>query len=235
MLLTRLPAGRLPEPAPPLAASRWAWPLVGLPVGLIGWATLAGLGALGLPPLAAAAAALAAMALATGGLHHDGLADLADGLGGSDRERRLAIMRDSRIGSFGALALIFAVLLGVAGLAAAAPLPAGLLLVAVASRLAMLVVADLLPPARPEGLGHAAVGSGRRAWLPGLAAAALLAVSCGPAGPAVLLAVALAALAVARTARAALGGQTGDVLGAVQLAAETAGLLALAAAARAGA
>lgn len=233
MLLTRLPAGRLAEPAPAMGAAAWAFPLVGLVVGLIGagahWAALA----LGLGPVLAALLALAAMVLATGALHLDGLADFADGMGGGrDRAHVLEIMRDSRIGSYGVIALVL--VLG-AMAAVLARLPAervlpSLLLAAVASRLAMLMVLDLLAPARADGLGRMAMGAGKGAWVPGALVAAALALWLGPAALAGLAAGGLAALWVARIARARIGGQTGDVLGASQVAAELGCLLGLAAA-----
>lgn len=226
MLLTRLPAGHLAEPVPSMGDARWAYPLVGLPVGLVGWAVLAA----GLPGLVGAALALAAMALLTGGLHHDGLADFADGMGGRDRAHRLEIMRDSRVGSFGVIVLIFTVLLGVAALAEAGASLPGILLVAVASRLLMLLALDLLPPARADGLGRGAAAPGARwAWGPGAAALLLLAPWHGAGSVAVLGAMALAAGLLGWQARRLLGGQTGDVLGAVQLGSETAGWVALAA------
>jgi len=235
MMLTRLPAGSFPLPPPPMTAARWAFPLTGLPVGLIGWAVLAGGSALGLAPLAAGVLALIAMALATGGLHHDGLADFIDGLGGRDRARRLEIMRDSRVGSYGALALILAVGLGAASLGALADescSAAALLLAGVGSRFAMLLVLDGLPPARPDGLGRMATPGrpDRNAWLPGLAVLLLLGLITGVAGVLAVAAMLGTAALVARKARAALGGQTGDVLGATQLCAETAGWLVLSAA-----
>ncbi|MCR8549011.1 adenosylcobinamide-GDP ribazoletransferase [Salipiger sp. P9] len=231
MLLTRLPVGRFETP-PDMAAARWVYPLAGVPVGLIGWAAFAGGTALGLAPLVAALVALAALALTTGGLHHDGLADFADGMGGRDRARRLEIMRDSRIGSYGVLALVLVLALGAASLAELPVTPRGaaaLLLSAVASRLLMLVVLDTLPPARGDGLGQMASGGrgSRAGWLPGGALAVLLCLPLGGAGLAALLVMALTALVLARRAQARLGGQTGDVLGAVQLCSETAGWLVL--------
>src|SRR5487761_1543922 len=81
-------------------------------------------------PLVGAAAALIVLALVTGGLHLDGLADTADGLfGGRDRERRLEIMRDPRVGSFGAIALVLVLLMDVATLASITPARALLSLV----------------------------------------------------------------------------------------------------------
>jgi adenosylcobinamide-GDP ribazoletransferase len=232
MLLTRLPAGRLADPAPSLADARWAYPLVGLIVGALAAAAQAGALAVGLGPLAAALLALTVAALVTGALHLDGLADFADGIGGGrDRAHALLIMRDSRIGSYGVIALVLALALGATGLAdiAVEKALAALLLAATGSRLAMLVVLDRLPPAREDGLGRSAAGTAPGAWLPGAAAVAILAVWIGPAALPALAAMGLAALAVARLALRRIGGQTGDVLGATQVTAEVACILALAA------
>jgi adenosylcobinamide-GDP ribazoletransferase len=233
MLLTRLPAGRLADPAPSLADARWAYPLVGLIVGALAAAAQAGALAVGLGPLAAALLALTVAALVTGALHLDGLADFADGIGGGrDRAHALLIMRDSRIGSYGVIVLVLALALGATGLAdiAVEKALAALLLAATGSRLAMLVVLDRLPPAREDGLGRSAAGTAPGAWLPGAAAVAILAVWIGPAALPALAAMGLAALAVARLALRRIGGQTGDVLGATQVTAEVACILALAAA-----
>jgi adenosylcobinamide-GDP ribazoletransferase len=233
MLLTRLPAGRLAEPAPSLADARWAYPLIGLVVGALAAAAQAAALAVGLDPLAAALVALTAAALVTGALHLDGLADFADGIGGGrDRAHALLIMRDSRIGSYGVIALILALGLAATGLAGLPPetAPAALLLAATGSRLAMLVVLDRLPPAREDGLGRGASGNARGAWLPGAVAVALIAVWIGPAALPALVAMAAAALAVSRLALRRIGGQTGDVLGATQVTAEVACVLALSAA-----
>src|SRR5579859_6137814 len=115
-------------------------------------------------PLAGAVAALAVLAGVTGGLHLDGLADTADGLlGGRDRERRLEIMRDPRVGSFGAIALVLVLLMDVAALASITPARAllGLVVAGALSRWAMLWLVALLPYARPQGLGIAAAGGHR--------------------------------------------------------------------------
>ncbi|SFD63888.1 adenosylcobinamide-GDP ribazoletransferase [Roseivivax sediminis] len=230
MLLTRLPAGRLTDPAPTLAQARWAYPLAGLPIGAIGWAAQGLAITAGLPALAAALLAVGAMALATGALHHDGLADLADGLGGGrDRAHCLEIMRDSRIGSYGVLALILAVGLeasALAGFDRGAPLLAFLFL-SVTSRLAMLGVSAWLPAARTDGLGQSAGGGLGRAGLAGAALAVGLGLALGPAALASALVQALAAAAVAHRAMRRIGGQTGDVLGAVQRVAEVGGWLSL--------
>ncbi|MCE0504779.1 adenosylcobinamide-GDP ribazoletransferase [Roseivivax sp. GX 12232] len=234
MLLTRLPAGSFPEDPPALPESRWAWPLVGLVTGASSWGVFALAGALGLAPGIAALLVIGAGVLLTGGLHHDGLADSADGLwGGQSPERRLEIMRDSRIGSYGVLALILTLglewqALGAAGAVVGFP---GFLLVGVASRLAMLLVSDLVPLARGDGLGASARGAGGlEVWWPGALALLVAALATGPGALWALGVMAALTLGVARLARAKIGGQTGDILGAVQVLTGLAGWLALAAA-----
>jgi len=234
MMLTRLPMGRLRDPVPQMAEARWAFPLAGVPVGLAGWGILCTADAVGLGGLAAALLALGGMVALTGGLHHDGLADFVDSMGGRDRAQRLEIMRDSRIGSYGVVALIFAVGLSAAALAAT-PMSAwaGFILVAMASRLAMLIVLDVMPPSRPDGLGRMAApasdGTLWRVWLPGSLLCGLAALALGADAMPILVAMALCAAFVAWRAHRLIGGQTGDVLGAVQLTSETAGWLVLSA------
>ena len=214
-------------------------PVAGLVLALPGCAVLALALALGLGGFVAGALAVAATALATGGLHEDGLADVADGfLGGATPERRLAIMRDSRIGAYGALALGLALLLRVGALAeiasrAGAPATCGAFAVAaILSRTATLVPLAALAPARPDGAGRA-VGrpTGRThalAW--GLAALLALAAArlagLPPAGALLgFLLAGGAGLALAALARRLIGGQTGDVAGAAQQVAEVGALL----------
>jgi len=229
MFLTRLPVR---GPQAELADAVVAFPLVGVLAGAVGggacWlATLAGL-----PPLASALVALAATAILTGALHEDGLADTADGLAGRTAEDAIRIMRDSRTGGYGVLAMIFSVGLRAAALAAIAdPLAVVLAMVAVGavSRATMPAVMLVLPRASTTGLGAAAGKPAAADVLFGIALAALLALALlGPVGAlAALAAAAVATLAVATLARRRLGGYTGDVLGAVQQAAEIAALLSL--------
>ena len=111
-----------PEPGAPLDIDRIAWaaPVAGVAVGLIGALVLALTTLLGLPLLLRAGLATAALVVATGALHEDGLADVADGFGGgATRARKLEIMRDSRIGAYGAIAIALALILRVGALAAA--------------------------------------------------------------------------------------------------------------------
>lgn len=214
-----------------LAAAVHFFPVVGIGVGLIGSLGFAAASWLGLPSFPAALIALGAMILVTGALHEDGLADTADALGaGSDRERALAIMRDSRIGSFGAIALIFSLTLRVAALA---PLwnpqlvAAVLVTAAAASRAAMPVVMLVQPSAKATGLAAQA----GRPEPSKVAIGVMLAVVTGVlVMPAHRLLPALAALAatafvVATWLGRRFGGCTGDTLGTVQQAAEIGFLL----------
>lgn len=228
MFLTRLPVGRLSEPIPSLAEARWAFPLVGIVVAIAGWASQHGALMLGLGQMPAAFLALGAVALLTGGLHYDGMADFADGIGGGrDHAHRLEIMRDSRIGSYGVLALIFAISLTGGSLAAfeqGAPL-ALFLFLGVGSRLAMVAVLDNLPAARDEGLGRLAHATDRRMWMPGAIALMGIGLLSQVALWLTLIGVIMAAVLIAAIAHRSIGGQTGDVLGAVQIASETVGWL----------
>ncbi|NAZ35480.1 adenosylcobinamide-GDP ribazoletransferase [Rubellimicrobium sp. CFH 75288] len=232
-LLTRLPVGRWHR-APRGAAAAWAWPLAGAIVGGLagasGWAALA----LGLPPGAAAALALGVGALLTGALHEDGLADCADGLGGGrDRTHALSIMADSRIGSFGAVALGLTLLLRwslVASLLAGGAGWGALVAAGAISRWPMALLLWALPPARDGGLAR---GIGRPGTptlvLGGALALGLGLLAAGPAAAAAMLAAGLWALIWTWRVRVRLGGQTGDACGAAQQGAEIAVLLVLAA------
>ena len=234
MLLTRMPMGRL-DAAPTLAAAAWAYPLAGAAVGAVAGLVYLLAAGLGLASLPSALLAVAAGVVATGGMHEDGLADLADGFGGGgDRTRKLEIMRDSRVGSYGVIALCLALLLRVVLLAEVLPGHAPLFVLlglGALSRAPLPVLMRLLPAARAEGLGHSAalrIGAGQAAAaaITGFVLAALFL-------PLLLCPVLAAAAAAALTgllARRQIGGFTGDVLGAAQIAAELAALLALAAA-----
>ncbi len=230
---------RLPTPAdagghapPDFEASGWAIPLAGALVGAIGGMTLHISIRLGLSPALAATLAIAATALVTGALHEDGLADFVDGVGGgATRDAKLAIMRDSRLGSYGVLALCLASLLRVFALAALAQTNAlagvmALVFAGAASRSAGLLPMNLLAPARADGAGAATTAPSLHA-LGGMAGKALLIgflpllAGVSPVGIllAFLLAYAVCAL-IARVAQQQISGYTGDVLGAAQQASE---------------
>lgn len=226
-LLTRLPLPSRDITPSPRAA--WAWPVVGAALGAI--AALAVSLALwaGLAPGIAAAIALLTGALLTGGLHEDGLADTADGLlGGRDRERRLDIMKDSRIGSYGALALILVTLIRWSALAALLTQGqhwAALIAVGALSRAPMAVLIATMPNARGTGLSHLTGQPPRSAALAACAIALILTLlATGSAMITMALATLATSLFLARAARARIGGQTGDILGASQQLAEAAAL-----------
>lgn len=228
-LLTRLP---VPVQAPPRPDAAWAWPLAGAGVAALGAALAAAAMALGLPAEPAAALALGLCAMLTGGLHEDGLADCADGFfGGHTRERRLVIMKDSAIGSFGALALVVVTLIRWSALAAV--IAAGhwgvVIAIGALSRAPMAVLIHALPNARGSGLSKAVGRPSRRAVAgAGGVAVVLVLATAGWAGFGMILMVAIATLWLARLAQARIGGQTGDVLGAAQQLAEAAALCAAA-------
>lgn len=231
MFLTRLPVR---GPRVELAQAVVAFPLVGIFVGALGGGAYWLSALAGLPLLASALIALAVTALVTGALHEDGLADAADGLAGSTAEDSIRIMRDSRIGGYGVLAMIFSVGLRATALAALADPPSGFLVLIAAgalSRAAMPAVMLALPRASATGLGAAAGKPAAVDTLLGIAVAVLLSVALlGPVlALAALVAAALAALLAAALAWRGLGGYTGDILGAVQQLAEIAILLTLAA------
>jgi adenosylcobinamide-GDP ribazoletransferase len=230
-LCTRLPVG----PAEPIgdgdvARASWTFPIAGFLVGLAGALIYAIAIRLNVAPQPAAALALATTLLLTGAMHEDGLADTADSLGGDNRERKLAIMRDSRIGTFGACALAISLLLRWSTLAdIAEPRFVALALICahVAARACVPAFMHLVAPARSDGLssgaGQPPFASVVTALLLGIAS---LLLAFGPTGAMVtLLLLLLLALVLARLATRQFGGQTGDVLGALEQVCEAAVLL----------
>ena len=215
--LTVLPVATS-EGGPGERLGRAYFPAIGAVVGLVAAAVFALMDSFS-TPLLAAVAGVASLALLTGALHLDGLADSADGLfGGGDVSRRLEVMRDPRLGSFGVVAVALVLLGDVAAMAAMSPggAVAALIIAGALSRLAMLAVITLVPYVRTSGLGVAAGDSSHRRFDLALGSAFAL-VACLLDWPRALLAlclVALTALAVATLARRRLGGATGDVYGA---------------------
>lgn len=220
-----------------------AFATCGVFVGLAGGLVLALVALLGASPILASLLGVGSMVLLTGALHEDGLADCADGLGGGrTRERKLEIMRDSAIGTYGVLALILSVSGRVAALATLvvfSPWAALMVLVATQtlSRCASMVLASLLTPARPDGAGARLGSPSSRAALIAIAigaGVAVIALGLG-LGPGVgLVAIVLAAAAMAivawlvmEGAKRHIGGQTGDVLGGTQQLTDLAALVVL--------
>lgn len=216
--LTRLPVPFRRLSCADLGRAAVWFPAVGMLTGGVaaGVRLLAGLV---LPDTPATVLALLAAVLVTGGFHEDGLADCADALGAHvGRERRLEIMHDPRVGTYGALALVFATLFAVALLA---PLSEREFVIAalaghVLGRWSTLPHSLVLPPARREGSGSLVRASGPATAVASAYAAAVVLVLAGPAAGAVTLAaVAMAAGLAALGLRRVLGGVTGDTYGAV--------------------
>lgn len=236
---SRLPSGNSPHEMPDLGRIAMALPLAAAIIGIIPVLILIGGVFAGLPPYFAAALAVAAMVLVGGGMMEDALADAADGLfGGSSVERRLAILKDSRHGTYGVAALCLFLLLRVTALgslAAINPVAAAVLWLAanIAGRSAGLWIAVALPPARTEGAAAVAGALARSRFWIGAALAALLVFLLG--GPSsgllgvagALIAAALAALGWTALCRRLMGGQTGDLIGAACALCEIAALTVL--------
>jgi adenosylcobinamide-GDP ribazoletransferase len=241
---TRLPVGRfltpIPEPVAEsgiaetpqlqLAQAARAFPLVGLVVGIIGGLIYLFAVRIGLSTPLAALLAVAATAGATGALHEDGWADFADGLGArGDRLRKLAAMKDSHIGSFGVLALLFATAIKVAALISlGAPdrVMAALIAAHVLARAVLPLAMRSLPLATTTGL--AAMAGKPKAesvfWSLALGFVATFFAEFLAAIPLIVVAV-VAAWLIGRIAEREFGGYTGDVLGAIEQVAEVAILL----------
>lgn len=230
-LMTRLPLPRLPEDTFARSAqTTWAYPLAGLAAG--GIAALAGYAAMqfGLTASLAAGLALACLLILTGALHEDGLADVADGFwGGFTPSERLAIMKDSQIGSYGTLALV--VTIGLRWLAYASLLQtslAAIIAVAAASRAILPAVMYKMPNARKSGLSHQVGRPGLKQALVAMGLGTMLAVAfLGWLGLVAMVAAGLAAIAMGWLAQRKISGQTGDVLGATQQVAEVSALISL--------
>jgi adenosylcobinamide-GDP ribazoletransferase len=221
--LTRLPfAPSTPVDGAAVARAAWAFPVAGILIGLIGAAIFALAHGFGLPAGPSAALSVAATLAATGCLHEDGLADTADGFGGGKtRERKLEIMRDSRIGTYGVCALALSLLLRVGALASLAdPGAVAWALIAAhgAGRASMTMLMALLPPARSDGLSFGAGSPPRQSVVAAaVLGIAVLLICLGPLPgfvAAILLAVTVAFLAWLSFVQ--IGGQTGDVLGATE-------------------
>ena len=225
-LLTRLPVGWLVPGDVPYNPGRavWTYPLAGLLVGAVEAAMLTAARHLGLPPLVGAGWTLVVAMLLTGGLHEDGLADTADGFGGGrTRERTLEIMRDSRIGSYGALALMLSLVIRMSALAVipADRAFAALLVIGALSRGSMLFGLALLKPARTDGLSRSLGRISPIALVLGglIALASSLMLTPFHALTAIT-ASATVAVIVSASARRRIGGHTGDVLGTMSVAVE---------------
>jgi adenosylcobinamide-GDP ribazoletransferase len=242
IFLTRIPIRLSGDWPADLNQRALVWfPIVGALIGAAGGLLYWGLFLLGLPPGLAGGVTVAGLLLLTGALHEDGLADVADGLGGGrDRDHKLTIMKDSRIGTYGGAALVLSLGLRVGALAVLAdPRAAALALIGAHAHSRGLLPAwkALWPDARATGTA-ADIGrpNGARSLVAAvigltLAATALGEVGAGGATGLLILAVAAAAsFALPALAARQVGGITGDILGAAQQTGEIVFLLAVVAA-----
>lgn len=228
--LTRIPArfiGVDPNTIPNFRQAARVFPVVGALVGAAGGIVLVLAMGIGLPTFVSAALAILTTILVTGGLHEDGLADMADSFGGATTEKKLEIMDDSRVGAYGALALVFSVFIRIAALGAiagAGAFRAAFVLVAAeaVSRAALVRLWHDLPAARMGGLADDTGPPDQNAMLVALAVAVVVAIIAGIPSVglwATILAgvfAAIAGYAMIRLTARALGGRTGDTLGATE-------------------
>lgn len=243
---SRLPIPPLPGEPDPYGAPNFdtmphALPFAGMVIGAGGALILFLSIWLHLGSPVAAGLAIAMMTFMTGAFHEDGLADTSDGFGGgSTVERRLAIMRDSLIGSFGASALALAFILRVTSLSGVTDrlsLPAVAAVIVIAaflSRISALYVLVALPSARSDGMSRSVGKTSWANYLSGLLLSWILAIIIGLVAGLPFVAVCLILLTplavsilMARFSNRMIGGQTGDVAGAAQQLGEIAVYLAV--------
>lgn len=221
-LLTRLPFPVDEELAVKRGArAAWAWPLVGLLPVLVATGLATILLSLSVPAVWAAIFWLSVHIMLTGAMHEDGLADSADGFwGGYDRVRRLAIMKDSHIGSYGVIALVLSIAARVSTLAVILPATGAftaLLVVGITSRLPMVILMAALPNARGRGLSESVGRPSQETTLLATVITLVLALILTPAAILPLFVyITFTTTGIAALAKSKIGGQTGDVLGTAQ-------------------
>ena len=224
--LTRLPVRSQSATGDDLLRASWTFPVIGVGIGAAGALIYWIAHALGLDAFVGGVFAVAATLLLTGCLHEDGLADTADGFGaGASLERKLAIMRDSQIGTYGAVALALSLMLrvgAIASLADPALVAAALIAAHSGARAAMLVFMRRVPSARDDGLSANAGVPPEASSIAAVAISIVVLLLCLGLGATLvaLLLLAAAGGAMAWLSLRQIGGQTGDVLGAFEQAAE---------------
>ncbi len=227
VLLTRIPLPVILAGAQNIPQGRalWAYPLVGMFIGAVAGGVFMLAGAIGLPVTLAAIFALGAGVLLSGALHEDGLADFADAMGGKTAHDKLRIMRDSRLGVYGAIALIFSFAArGGALIALDDMAPAALVVSHALARGALAVPMRQFAPARGDGITSqaGAVSLGRVFAALIIAAAIASLMFPAPVAQMGLIGAVAAAVMVAYIAKRQIGGLTGDVLGAGEQCAQVA-------------
>lgn len=224
MLLTRLPFPRAPYDADTKrspAQAAWAYPLVGLGVGVIAVLVALIMRSLGVSLIATGVFVVLSSIVVTGALHEDGLADCADGFwGGWDMAKRLSIMKDSQVGTYGVIALVSSLFLRwycITQMMETGVFLGGVLVAAVMSRGAMVWVMYRLPHARKDGLAQQTGRPGKSATYVALGFAVIAAIFAPEVSTLWLIVIAIGlTLGMTTLARRKVGGQTGDVLGATQ-------------------
>jgi adenosylcobinamide-GDP ribazoletransferase len=214
----------------------WAYPLAGALIGAVAAAVFFAASAIGFTTLVSALLTIAISILVSGGFHEDGLSDFWDGLGGGKtKEDKLTIMRDSRVGTYGALALYISLSLQTALLTslyqyAGLGMVAGALVGAeITARGAIALPVALLEPAREDGLGRSLTDLSRNTLIIGVLIAIIVPAGLlGLPGIALAAGAAVGAAFITLLAGHFLEGYTGDVLGATVTTARLAGLGALA-------
>lgn len=231
MFLTRFPVGAF-KALPSSESAVWAYPIAGGLHGLVIGLVYAGSLAVGLPEMVAALLSIAAGLRASGAFHEDGLADCADGFGGGmTRERKLEIMRDSRIGTYGTVALVTA--LGLRASLIAEHTDGlhviGMLVGLGAFTRGLLPIAILIvPTAREDGItAQTADALSHNVALAGVLLGAVVALLLISNALPAMIAATVGMAWMAWIAMRQIGGITGDVLGASQVIGELCGLLAL--------
>ncbi len=213
----------------------WAYPLAGFIIGLITALVIVLCAFISIPTALSAILAVLVSVILTGSLHEDGLSDFLDGVGGATREDRLRIMKDSRLGSYGGIAMIFSLAARVTAIAILPTLAAAAAVIAAhtIARSALVLPLHWYPPAKRDGTAVAATG-----WVSGettafvLVTSILLTLMVQPVPATAFIAWLAGTIAVLLTARYAyrkLGGYTGDVLGACEQFGEIAVLWSIAA------
>lgn len=233
---SRLPTGNAPHQRPSLDRIALILPLASVIIGAIPVIVLLLLEWMGVPTFFAAAIAVAALVIVTGAMSEDALADAADGLfGGPTIEERLHIMKDSRHGTYGVCAIVFLLACRIAAVGSiTSPLEAGavLLTAPLIARSGSLWLTYALPPARSGGAAASAGQVGGRSFFLGLGVAVVVSFATAGFAVGILgLAAAFGLAALAATGwvtlcRRMIGGQTGDLIGALQALLEIAALTA---------
>ena len=216
----------------PIGRAVRAFSLVGVLIGILGGIVFAITNLIGLPNLVASVIAIAFMIFVTGALHEDGLADMVDGLGGGkNRKQKLSIMRDSRIGAYGVIALVLVLGAKVGALTDLENIGlviSALISASAFSRAVLPAMMRWMPAAHNDGLGAGAGKPPADAVWTGLVIAVIFSVCLLTwSGIVALLISSCSAFVVAFLVRRQVGGHTGDVLGATQQISELMFLLTL--------